>query len=344
MDIKINELLQQSAKEMVGVDNTAEKELIIYQLENGALELRADYSAETVWASQKQIADIFDIDRTVVSRHINNIFKDSELDEKVVCADFAHTTSHGALKNKLQTRTMRFYSLDIILAVGYRTTSVKAIQFRKWATQTLKQHIKQGYTVNQSIVENNPNFLVDVISKLNSTAKNIDNDDISELIRMFSYTWFSLQSYDEQKFPKTNTSSDIEISTDQLYKDVASLKSDLIRKREATSFFAQEKTKDSLGSIIKNIFQNVFGEELYPSVEEKAAHLLYFVVKNHPFNDGNKRTGAFAFIWLLSKLKYSHQINPEALATLTVLIAESNSKDKDKMIGMILLLLAGKKS
>jgi death-on-curing family protein len=150
-----------------------------------------------------------------------------------------------------------------------------------------------------------------------------------------------LQSYDEQNFPKTDTSTDIEISTEELYKDVAQLKQHLIDKGEATELFAQEKTKDSLGSIINNVFLDVFGQELYPSVEEKAAHLLYFVVKNHPFNDGNKRTGAFAFVWLLKKFKYIHKITPEALATLTILVAESAPTDKDKMVGMILILLAG---
>ncbi|QIV96820.1 Fic/DOC family protein [Allofrancisella inopinata] len=322
-----------------------QKDLIIYQLENGALELKADFETDTIWASQKDIANIFSIDRTVVNRHINNIFKDAELDESLVSANFAHTTKHGALDNKTQTREIKFYSLDIILAVGYRTNSTnssKAIQFRKWATQTLKQHIIQGYTVNESKVENDPNFLIEVMSKIKVLAqKQINNNDTLELIKTFSYTWFSLQSYDEQKFPKTNTTNDISISVDNLYKDLAQLKIDLITKKEATALFAQEKTKASLESIVNNVFQNVFGQELYPSVEEKCAHLLYFIIKNHPFNDGNKRSGAFAFIWLLQKFEYNHRITPETLATLTILIAESQPKDKDKMIGMILLLLAG---
>jgi len=316
--------------------------IIIYQTKAGSLELKTDFESDTIWASQKDIANIFAIDRTVVNRHINNIFKDNELDEKVVCAEFAHTTKHGSLNNKTQTRALKFYSLDIILAVGYRTNSLKAINFRKWATQTLKQHIAQGYSINQARIENDPIFLVNVIAQLqNSAQKKINNDDILELIKTFSYTWFSLQSYDEQKFPKTDTSTDIEISSEEIYQDIEKLKLNLLDKGEATNLFAQEKTKGSLDSILKNVFQNVFGQELYPSVEEKAAHLLYFVVKNHPFNDGNKRTGAFAFVWLLKKLQYTHKITPEALATLTVLIAESAPTDKNKMVGMILILLAG---
>lgn len=318
--------------------------MIIYQTKAGSLELKTDFENDTIWASQKDIANIFAIDRTVVNRHINNIFKDAELDEKEVCANFAHTTKHGSINNKTQTRDLKFYSLDIILAVGYRTNSTKAIDFRKWATQTLKQHIKQGYSINQARIENDPSFLVNVIAQLqNSAYQKVDSDDVLELIKTFSYTWFSLQSYDEQNFPKTHTSTDIEISSEEMYQDVKKLKLILLDTGEATELFAQEKTKGSLDSILKNVFQNVFGQELYPSVEEKAAHLLYFVVKNHPFNDGNKRTGAFAFVWLLKKLQYAHKITPEALATLTVLVAESAPADKDKMVGMILILLAGYK-
>lgn len=309
--------------------------MIIYQTKAGSLELKTDFESDTIWASQKDIATIFGKDQSVISRHIQNIFKDGEVDEKSNMQKM-----HIANSDKPVT----LYSLDIILSVGYRSSSAKAISFRKWATQTLKQHIAQGYSINQAKIENDPSFLVNVIAQLqNSAQKKIDNDDILELIKTFSYTWFSLQSYDEQKFPKTDTSTDVEISSEEIYKDIEKLKLNLLDKGEATDLFAQEKSKGSLDSILKNVFQNVFGQELYPSVEEKAAHLLYFIVKNHPFNDGNKRTGAFAFVWLLKKLQYAHKITPEALATLTVLVAESAPTDKDKMVGMILILLAGYK-
>ena len=312
------------------------KDLIIYQLESGALELKADFSTETVWANQKDISLIYGKDQSVISRHIRNIFKDGEVDEKSNMQKM-----HIANSDK----PVVYYSLDIVLAVGYRVSSSKAIMFRKWATQTLKQHITQGYTINQVRVEKDPNLLVEVMSKIQNLAqKQINNDDILELIKTFSYTWFSLQSYDEQKFPKTDTTSDIDFSIKDLYQDLQQLKADLINKKEASPLFAQEKSKGNLESIVNNVFQNVFGQELYPSVEEKSAHLLYFIIKNHPFNDGNKRSGAFAFIWLLQKFNYSHKITPETLATLTILIAESQPNDKGKMIGMILLLLAGNKN
>ena len=317
-----------------------ENKLAIYQSESGAIELRADSQDETIWATQKEIANIFDIDRTVVNRHIRNIFKDDELDEKVVCAKFAHTTKHGALANKIQTREQNFYNLDIILAVGYRTSSSKAIDFRKWATQTLKQHITQGFTVNSKLLAENYNLFLKALDDVKALANNaINTDEAIELIKTFSSTWFSLQSYDEQKYPKPKNDAEVDISIDKLYNNLAELKSNLIVKGEATPLFAQEKSKNSLESIVNNVMQEVFGEKMYSTIEEKAAHLLYFIVKNHPFNDGNKRSGAFAFIWFLNEVGYKHKITPETLTTLTILIAESSPKDKDKMVGMILLLL-----
>jgi death-on-curing family protein len=320
---------------------TKQDGLIIYQLENGALELKADFNSETIWASQKDIALIFDIDRSVITKHIKNIYSDGEVDKESTSAKTAQVQKEGSRTIK---RNIDTYNLDIILAVGYRTSSSKAINFRKWATQTLKQHITNGYTINKSRVESDPKFLLDVVTSLNEMSNNqLNTDDTVELIKTFSYTWFSLQSYDEQKYPKTDSSNDIDISVNKLYSDLAVLKSNLIDKKEATVLFGQEKNQGSLDSIFKNVFQNVFGQELYPSIEEKAAHILYFLVKNHPFNDGNKRSGAYAFIWLLKSFNYKHRITPETLATLTILIAESSPNDKDKMIGMVLLLLAGQK-
>ena len=317
----------------------ANNNIMIYQTKEGSLELKTDFESETVWASQKQIARIFGVTSQNITMHINNIFEDDELEMKATCKESlqVQTEGHRTVKRKVQE-----YNLDVIISVGYRVNSVLATKFRKWATQTLKQHIAQGYSINQARIENDPSFLVNVIAQLQKSAyKKVDSDDVLELIKTFSYTWFSLQSYDEQKFPKTDTSTDIKISSEEMYQDLGKLKLNLLDKGEATELFAQEKTKGSLDSILQNVFQNVLGQELYPSVEEKAAHLLYFVVKNHPFNDGNKRTGAFVFVWILKKLQYAHKITPEALATLTVLIAESAPTDKDKMVGMILILLAG---
>lgn len=318
--------------------------LALFQSENGAIQLKTDYKNDTIWASKKQISELFNIDRSVVSRHINNIFKDEELDKKVVCAKFAHTTQHGSIKGKNQTRILDYYNLDIILAVGYRTKSSNAVKFRQWATQILKQHITQGYTINQKVLENNKKQFLKTLNDLKILTQSTDIlavNDILSLIESFSGTFFSLENYDKNNFPKNGNISEVTTSATDLKNDLQILKEELIKKGEATKLFAQEKQKGSLEGIFGNVFQSIFRQDAYPSIEEKAAHLLYFIVKNHPFNDGNKRSGAFAFIWLLQKANYNfmHQISPQTLTTLTLLIATSNPNEKDKMIGLTLLLL-----
>ena len=318
------------------------KELTVFQAKDGSIELKKD--VETIWATQSQIADIFGIDRSNVSRHLKNIFQSEELDKKVVCAYFTQTTQHGAITGKTQTSKIDCYNLDIILSVGYRTNSSVAIRFRKWATKTLKQHITQGFTINRKkIKEKHTHFLkaVEDIKLLLKNNASIQTDEALELIKTFSYTWFSLDSYDKEHFPKKGTKKNIKITAKELYNDLEKLKKELIYRKEATDLFAKEKKEKSLEEIIGNVFQSVFGNDAYETVEEKSAHLLYFIIKNHPFLDGNKRSGAFAFIWFLQKVKFDFQVKiaPETLTILTILIAESSSKEKDKIIGVILLLL-----
>ena len=183
------------------------------------------------------------------------------------------------------------------------------------------------------------------IKLLAKNNEQIKSDDILELIKTFSSTWFNLESYDKQNFPKKgkikNKKVDFEDLAKTLYQEIEILKKDLIQKKEATEMFAQEKNKEALKGILGNIFQSAFGQDVYNTIEEKASHLLYFIIKNHPFTDGNKRTGAFSFIWFLQKMDFDFigKISPETLTTLTLLIAESNPKDKEKMIGLVLLLL-----
>ncbi|MFA5643902.1 MAG: virulence protein RhuM/Fic/DOC family protein [Patescibacteria group bacterium] len=311
------------------------QKLAIYQSKSGAIELRQDFDKETFWATQKDLSIIYEKDQSVISRHINNIFKDKEINKRSNMQKM-----HIANSDK----PVELYSLDIILAVGYRVNSIKAIEFRKWATRILKQHITKGFTINQKIInKNRQEFLkaVEDIKLLSKDNQNVQTEDILELIQSFSYTWFSLNKYDKSSFPKTGIKKKINITSKELYQGLAKLKKELIGRGEASEIFSQEKTSGNLEGIIGNVFQAVFGREVYTTIEEKAAHLLYFVIKNHPFNDGNKRSGAFAFIWFLNKAKFNFKdrINPESLATLTILIAESNPKDKEKMIGIILLLL-----
>lgn len=323
------------------------KEIAIYQAKNGAIEFRGDFEQETIWGTQKQIAEVFGVDRSVVTKHIKNIFKDKELDKTVVCAKFAHTTQHGAIKGKTQTKTIDFYNLDIILAVGYRTNSVKAIEFRKWATQTLKQHLLQGYTINKKRIGKNYEKFMQAVADVKAllpAGNKIKKADILELVSAFAGTWFSLDAYDKDSLPQKGINKKyVQITAEELIEALQELKYDLIKKKEATEIFGQERSKGSVAGIVGNVFQSVFGKDAYPTVEEKAAHLLYFMVKNHPFVDGNKRSGAFAFVWFLRKVGLLRaSITPEALTAITLLVAESNPKDKEKMTRLILLLVNGK--
>lgn len=314
------------------------KDLIIYQAENGAIALKSDANKETVWASLNQIAELFGRDKSVISRHIKNILKDEELTKDSVVAKNATTALDG------KTYQVDFYNLDLIISVGYRVNSKVATHFRKWSTQVLKQHITQGYTTNQKVLAHNKQQFLKTLNDLKIlTHENtrVEAKDILSLIESFSNTFFTLENFDKNNFPKKGEISEVKASAEDLKNDIQLLKAELIKKGEATKLFAQEKKQDSLEGIYGNVFQSVFGQDAYPSTEEKAAHLLYFIVKNHPFNDGNKRSGAFAFIWLLQKANYNfiHKISPETLTALTLLIATSDPNEKDKMIGLILLLL-----
>jgi len=318
------------------------KELAIYQAKNGAIELKLDDKQETFWANINQIAEIFGVQKPAISKHLKNIYRDKELDKQATVSILETVQKEG---KRNVTRKIEYYNLDAIISVGYRVNSKQATQFRIWATKTLKQHITKGYTINKKVLQKNHQEFLQAVEDIKLLAKNneqIGNDDILELIKTFSDTWFNLESYDKQGFPKTGfTKKKIKISAEELYSEIAILKNELIRKKEATELFANETKKGRLEGILGNVFQAVFGKEVYPTLEEKAAHLLYFIVKNHPFSDGNKRTGAFAFIWFLKKarLKSYYKITPEALTALTLLIAESNPKDKEKMVGLVLLLL-----
>jgi len=315
------------------------KQLIIYQAKSGALEMKKDVKHSTIWASQTQIAEIFSVDRSVITKHIGNILADKELDKRLVCAKFAHTGNDG------KTYQVQYYNLDIILAVGYRANSTRAIEFRKWATKTLRAYITNGYAINKNRISNNyQQFLeaVDDIKKLLPKGANINTENVLELVNMFASTWMSLNAYDKGNLEtKGLTKKRVALTVEKLSENLDKLKQELIKKKQATDFFGSEQRRGALDGIVGNVMQTFDSRELYGSVEEKAAHLLYFIVKDHPFADGNKRSGAFAFAWFLSQAKIldKTKITPPALTALTVLVAESNPKEKDKMIKLILTLL-----
>ena len=311
----------------------------MYQAKNGAIELRGDFEHENIWATQAQIADVFGSERSVVTKHIRNILKDKELDEKSVCANFAHTGGDG------KTYQVQFYNLDVILAVGYRTNSKLAIEFRKWATKILKEHITKGYTINRKQIAKNYDLFMKSVGDIQMLLPEhivLDPKSILELIKEFSSTWVSLDAYDKETLkPVGKTKKAIKLSGEELIKEIQTLRTELLKKGEATDIFAQERNEGSIEGIVGNVMQSFGGKVLYPSVEEKAAHLLYFMVKNHPFVDGNKRSGAWAFLWLLrkTKLKAIQSINPNALTALTLLIAESDPKKKNLMIALVTQML-----
>ncbi len=319
-------------------------DLLIYQAKNGAIALKADATQETVWATQKQLAEVFGVDVRTINEHIKNIFKSGELEENSAIRKFRIVQIEG---KREVARQIDHYHLDMIISVGYRVNSKTATQFRKWATQTLKQHITQGYTINPSrIAEHYDSFLhaVEEVKALAKDNEQLQTDDVLALVTAFAHTWFSLESYDEDKLPEQGTNHQaLALEASELYQAVAVLKDDLIGKAQATPLFAQEKNQGSLEGILGNVYQSAFGQDVYPTLEEKAANLLYFIIKNHPFNDGNKRTAAFTFIWFLQKagIAFQDKVTPQALTSITLLIAESKPDSKDRMIGLVILLLTG---
>lgn len=265
--------------------------MVIYQAKNGAIEFRGDMSRETLWATQAQIADVFGVERSVVTKHIRNILKDGEIDEKsnVQKMHIAHSDKPVAA-----------YSLDIILSIGYRTNSKIAIEFRKWATKTLREHITKGYTVNRRQIAKNYDAFMKSVSDIQSLLPEqvlLDPKAILELIKEFSSTWISLDAYDKETLTTVgSTKKAVKLTGVELTEAILSLRSELLKRGEATEIFAHERAVGSIEGIVGNVMQSFGGKAMYETIEEKAAHLLYFMVKNHPFTDGNKRSGAFSFV------------------------------------------------
>ncbi|NBV06552.1 MAG: death-on-curing protein [Proteobacteria bacterium] len=322
---------------------------LIYQAKDGAIELRLDRKNETIIANVNQIADLFGVQRPAITKHLRNIFADKELNEKVVGSILELTTPHGAVAAKKQVQKVKFYNLDVIIAVGYRVNSKQATNFRIWATKILKSYLLDGYVVNKKHIAKNYEKFLEALDEIKvlSGKKNLKDSDLDpssaiDLVKGFAETWLSLDAYDKDNLKIDNvTKEQITLSAKDLSEGIANLKSELIKKREATEIFAKERSKDVLEGIIGNVMQSFGGTDLYESLEEKAAHLFYFIVKNHPFTDGNKRSGAFSFVWFLQKFSLIDvkKIDPQTLTALTLLIAESDPKDKDKMVGLVMMLL-----
>ncbi len=316
--------------------------IVIYQSKSGAIELRGDKEQETIWATQIQIAGVFGVDVRTINEHIKNIYKTRELQEKATIRKIRIVQKEG--KREVE-RLVNHYNLDMVIAVGYRVNSKNATQFRIWATKVLKEFLTKGFVLNKKQIQKNyKEFLKNIESIQNLLPEHValDPKAILELIKEFSSTWISLDAYDKEKLkPIGSTRKAINLGSEELLRDIALLRGELIARGEASEIFAQERQSGSINGIIGNVMQSFGNKEVYPTLEEKAAHVLYFMVKNHPFVDGNKRSGAFAFIWFLkkAKIKTASKINPNALTALTLLIAESNPNKKDLMVGLIVQML-----
>ncbi len=328
-------------------------EIVIYQSESKQALVEVKLDQETVWLNQEQLTTLFQRDRTVIGRHIRNIFKEGELEEKEVCAKFAHTTSHGAIPNKTQTKDVQYYNLDVIISVGYRVKSKRGTQFRIWANRVLKDYLVKGYAVNEKRLQESQQQLLEfkTLAQLQGrviSTYELATDETKGLIQVIA-TYASalnlLDDYDHQRLelPETGTEKVVEIGYTEAKKAIA----ELGKQTQFQGLFGQEKD-DSFKSSLQTIYQTFGGKDLYPTTQEKAAQLLYFVVKNHSFTDGNKRIAAFIFVWFLERngLLFSSQgqkaIDDNTLVALTLMIAQSHPNDKDMMIKVTVHLLSNK--
>ena len=314
-------------------------EIILFENQNVKLEVNV--KDETVWLSLEQLATLFNRDRTVIKRHINNIFKEDELKENEVCAKFAHTTAHGALTDKTQTRNIEYYNLDMIISIGYRVKSQNGIIFRKWANKILKDYLIKGYAINQKRLDylEKTVKLIDIANRTNENLENVDAKEILKVIATYSKALDLLDDYDHRNLlkPKGNNSQ-----KQIRYEDCIEVINKL-RFNEESDIFAIERNK-GLQSIIGNIYQTFDGNDVYKSIEEKAANFLYMIVKNHVFIDGNKRIAATLFIYFLNYYDLLYKENKQVidnntLASLTLLIAESNPKEKEVIIDLVMNFL-----
>lgn len=322
-----------------------EAPIIIYEDADRAVEVRLDIDEETVWLSLGQIADVFGRDKSVISRHLKNVFERHELERDSVVAKKATTAADG------KTYRVEYFNLDAIISIGYRVNSSRATRFRQWATRILREHLTRGWTLNRQRFETNARELEAALELVRRTARSPElgleaGRGLVDIVTRYAQTFLLLQRYDEGLLtePKAETGGTLP-TIGEARDALAALKEDLMAKGQATELFAQERG-EGLDSVLGNLEQSVFGEPAYPTVESKAAHLLYFVIKNHPFSDGNKRSAAYVFVDFLHR---NHRlisttgepvINDMGLAALTLLIAESDPANKETMIRLIMNMLA----
>ena len=322
-----------------------QNKIIIYQTEDGQTQIDVRMENETVWLTQAQMAELFQTDRTSIVRHINNIYKVEELDRESTCAKIAQVQMEGSRK---VTRSIPYFNLDMIISVGYRVNSKRGIKFRQWANQVLKQYLIKGYAVNQRIHSEQIAELRQLVQMVGRTIQNQqiepndENQALFDIVVDYTYALDTLDDYDYQRLRLAETTQEDKFHA--TYENAMEAIKALRDKFGGSSLFGNEKD-DSFKSSIGQIYQTFGGEELYPSVEEKAAMLLYLVTKNHSFSDGNKRIAATLFLWFLNNngILYrpdgTKRLADNTLVALTLMIAESKTEEKDVMVKVVVNLI-----
>jgi prophage maintenance system killer protein/predicted XRE-type DNA-binding protein len=309
----------------------------IYQTKSGALEVNIDDKLNTVWLNQTQISKIFDLDQSVVSRHINKTFKDQEVDKNSNMQKM-----HIANSDK----PVNYYSLDVVLSVGYKTNSANAIKFRKWANSVLSKYINNGYVLNNKFLKNHKEQIQEIKQTLELIvqSKLADKDQILGILEQYTKSLIVLNQFDEDKIIIDPSKKSYGIEVSELRQLIKTTKECLIKRGEASELFGKEvdaKFQGALGAI----YQTFDGKDVYPSLEEKASNLLYLVIKNHGFVDGNKRIGSILFVYFLAKHQFLYnpngqlKISENSLVSLALLIAQSNPKDKALIIKLVIKML-----
>lgn len=320
-------------------------QLVIFETDNHSVQVRLE--GQTLWLRQTQMADLFATSSDNISLHLKNIYREQELQEEATTEDFSVVRQEG--KRQVQ-RKLKHYNLDAIISVGYRISSAQATRFRQWATSVLREHLTRGYTLNRQRFEQNAAELEAALQLVKKAAagealSTEQGRGLVDVVARYTQTFLWLQRYDEGLLSAPAGSPGGVLPTfAEAQTAIVRLKADLMARGEASDLFGRERG-DAFAALLGNLEQTVFGEPAYPTLESKAAHLLYFVIKNHPFSDGNKRSGAFLFVDFLARNGRLVQngepvINDVGLAALALLVAESDARNKDVMIRLIENMLA----
>ena len=320
------------------MDMKNENEIVLFETEDKEIKLNVTVEQDTVWLNRNQMAELFDRDVKTIGKHINNAIAE-ELNDQVVVAKFATTTQHGAIQGKTQTHMTEYYNLDVIISVGYRVKSQRGIEFRRWANKVLKDYIIKGYAVNDKRLEALQKT-VEIQSKMISSILEIDGEDVLKAVTQYTKALTLLDQYDHQSLEKPDGESPVYRIT---YADCRKMV-DSMEDTFKSDVFGVEKEAGKVEGIIAAVYQSVFGGDVYPSLEEKAANLLYFMIKDHPFADGCKRIAASLFLEFLNRnnalFKAGEKvISDSALVAITLMIAESDPKEKDIMTTLVMNLI-----